>query len=209
MTHQSDTSSFRDRAQKDTFTTRLLRESKAVAAWSIDRQADAIAPQMPDEGARSATDDSVEPRALGELAYLRRGARLGKGEIYLLRDAVVSLSIEMDCHVALARDGDMAGLHQLLLPAHPELVATVVRQGHAVRIQRERLRRAMQKQRGTLSAPAGICVSNECGECVGSSEHYSADRRATRCPLVGPLCDGQPRSRYRNHSPRACHAAHR
>jgi|GEM_PF-2636644 len=142
MTHQSDTSSFLERAQKDAFTARLLRESEAATAWSIDRQADAIAPGIRGDG--STTDDPVEQLALGELAYLRRGARLDKGEIYLLRDAIVSLSIKMDCHVALARDGDMAGLHQLLLPAHPELVATVVRQGHAVRIQRERLRRAMR-----------------------------------------------------------------
>lgn len=142
MTHQSDTSFSFDRAHNDAVTNRLLRESEAAAALSIDRQADAIAPRFPDDGARSATD--VEPLALGELAYLRRGARLGRDEIYLLRDAVVSLSIRMDCHVALARDGDMAGLHQLLLPAHPELVATVVKPGHAVLIQRDRLRRAMR-----------------------------------------------------------------
>jgi CRP-like cAMP-binding protein len=146
MTHQSDTSSFFDRAQNDAVTTQLLAQSEAAAALSIDRQADAIAPQVPDDGARSATDDPVDPLALGELTCLRRGARLGRDEIYLLRDAVVSLSIKMNCHVALARNGDMAGLHQLLLPSHPEIVATVVKPGHAVLIQRDRLRRAMRNK---------------------------------------------------------------
>jgi len=144
MTHQSDTSSFHDRAYNNGFATRLWRESETGAAWPPDRQAEAIAARLPDDRARSATDDPIEPLGLGEPAYLRRGARLGQGEIYVLRDAVVSLSIEMDCHVALARVGDMAGLHQLLLPTHPQLVATVVRQGHAMLIQRERLRRAMR-----------------------------------------------------------------
>lgn len=144
MTHQSDTSSFQNRAQNDAVTTQLLRESEAVTTWPTDRQAAVVAGRITDDGARSATDDPVEPLGLGELAYLRRGARLGRDEIYLLRDAILSVSITMDCHVALASDGDMAGLHKLLLPVHPELVATVVKSGHAVRIQRERLRRAMR-----------------------------------------------------------------
>jgi CRP-like cAMP-binding protein len=144
MTHQSDTSSFHDRAHNDGFATRLWRASERAAAWSPDLEAEAIAAWPPADAARSATDDPIEPLALGELVYLQRGARLGQSEIYVLRDAVVSLSIEMDCHVALARDGDMAGLHQLLLPTHPKLVATVVRQGHAMLIQQERLRRAMR-----------------------------------------------------------------
>lgn len=146
MTHQSDTSSFHDPLHHDRVTARPRRNSEAAADWSIDRPAEAIARdiRIADNDAQLATNDRVEPLALGELCHLRRGTRLGNGEIYVLRDAVVSLSIERGCHVAMGHRGDMAGLHRLLLPAHPELVATVVKQGRAVRVRQERLRWAMR-----------------------------------------------------------------
>lgn len=108
------------------------------------RETKTLAAELHDGQPRSAAGNSVESLGLGELTYLPRGARLGRGDIYILRDMVASLSITTGCHVALARHGDMIGLHRLLLPAHPEIVATVVRQGHAVRIRQDCLREAMR-----------------------------------------------------------------
>lgn len=127
--------------------TRQSDASMSDSRFCAEAEDAAIADRL-DGVVRPLVDDSVEPVGLGELTYLERGSRLAAGEVHVLRDAVVSLSNEMGGHVALTRRGDMVGLHKLLLPSHPELVAKVVRPGHAVRIRQERLCRAMRANQG-------------------------------------------------------------
>jgi len=132
----------------------MRREQEPCFAGSVNRSAmfddarpAARSEPLPDEDDTArvgADDDGARSLALGELTYLTRGLRLNQGEVYVLRDAVVSLAIEPGCHVALACRSDMVGVHALLLSSHPAGTATVIKPGHAVLIKQDRLRKAMR-----------------------------------------------------------------
>lgn len=128
----------------------------------------------------------------GELVGLTQGSSLRDGAVYFPLDSAVRLTLIRDqarIPVGIAREGDVIGVHDVLLPSFPTLTAVVLRSGNAVRLGRGALSRALARDHGLYDRLLQYAYRTSAGFLAeaGASLALSLDQRVAR--WLASCCD--------------------